>query len=186
VIRHATTWRVRGSFNIDGADFDGIDVHCMPHQRYSHLANFVEWRNAIAGRVPAGRWRDMVIKRLAVLDPEVQNEPVDGLAPVAPSYWKRERPEGKENGRKRAAFLGNLACLKDSAPYVARGLVQHHTWFWGDDAESDDAGRKLFADHLRKGKSDPVACPGVIGFTARDWDELNLKNTTPKRGHRKI
>jgi len=90
------------------------------------------------------------------------------------------QPQGEEVRRTRAVFLADLACLRDSAPYVARGLLLN--------LESSDpeflAGRKgsvtrdasvlkLFTDRLLKGKSDPTTCPGVRGLTDTDWAHLS-------------
>jgi hypothetical protein len=73
------------------------------------------------------------------------------------------QPQGEEVRGKRAKFLAYLACLEDSAPDVARGLLQI---LQPKDSQFLDAdGRKLFTDRLLKGKSDPTACPEVRGFT---------------------
>jgi len=70
---------------------------------------------------------------------------------------------GRRSSGKRAKFLAYLACWDDSAPYVARGLLQI---LQPKDSQFLDAdGRKLFTDRLLKGKSDPTACPEVRGFT---------------------
>ena len=73
------------------------------------------------------------------------------------------QPQGEEVRGTRSKFLAYLACLEDSAPYVARGLLQI---LQPKDSQFLDAdGRKLFTDRLLKGKSDPTACPEVRGFT---------------------
>src|SRR6516162_3078719 len=60
---------------------------------------------------------------------------------------------GRRSSGKRAKFLAYLACWDDSAPYVARGLLQI---LQPKDSQFLDAdGRKLFTDRLLKGKSDP-------------------------------
>ena len=70
---------------------------------------------------------------------------------------------GRRSSGKCAKFLAYLACWDDSAPYVARGLLQI---LQPKDSQFLDAdGRKLFTDRLSKGKSDPTACPEVRGFT---------------------
>ena len=155
---------------------------------------FGEWRDAIANSVPAGPLRDGVIETLAVLDPTCRKEQEDLLDQ---GYWERTRssqPQGKEFWGKRAWFLADLACLEDSAPYVARGLgeilqkdplqteqkdpLQTDSQFL--DFFLDAGGRKLFTDRLLKGKSDPTACPGVRGFTDTDWANLSkLTLTSP-------
>jgi hypothetical protein len=68
-------------------------------------------------------------------------------------------------------FLGDLACLEDSAPYVARGLLQI---LQPKDSKFLDAGElKLFTDRLLKGKSDPTTCPGIRDLTDTDWASLS-------------
>jgi hypothetical protein len=115
--------------------------------------------------------RDQVIWRLAVLDPTGKKEPEDVLDQ---RYWDRahsSQPQGEEVWGKRAMFLGDLACLEDSAPYVARGLLQI---LQPKDSKFLDAGRlKLFTDRLLKGKSDPTTCPGIRDLTDTDWASLS-------------
>jgi uncharacterized protein YjbI with pentapeptide repeats len=91
-----------------------------------------------------------------------------------PNFWDNARSsqlQGEEFRRKRAMFLADLACLGDSAPYVASGLLRN---LESSDPEFLDAeGLKLFTDRLLKGKSDPATCPGVRGFTDTDWAGLS-------------
>jgi hypothetical protein len=75
-------------------------------------------------------------------------------------------------------FLADLACLKDSTPYVARGLIRN--WFieslarpGGNEPKLDAPGLKLFTDRLLKGKSDPTTCLGIRGLTNADWAGLS-------------
>ena len=82
-------------------------------------------------------------------------------------------------------FLADLACLEDSAPYVARGLLRNLKPKRAilDKAPPellDAGGLKLFTDRLLKGKSDPSTCPGVRGLTDTDWasfSKLTLTST---------
>jgi hypothetical protein len=104
-----------------------------------------------------------------VLDPTGKKEPEDVLDQ---SYWDKARssqPRAEEVRRERATFLADLACLGDSLPHVARGLVRNlESWEF-----LDASGLKLFTDRLLKGKSDPATCPGVRGFTDTDWADLS-------------
>jgi len=102
-----------------------------------------------------------------------------------PKFWDNARSSlllDEKIGRKRAVFLANLACsepdvLYIAAPHLARGLL-HILIIDKDDTESlDVSARQLFADRLRKGKSDPAACPGVKGFTEEDWSNLSKLST---------
>jgi hypothetical protein len=111
-----------------------------------------------------------VIERLAVLDPEKEPQEV-----LDQHYWDEAQSsqlQGEEVRRKRATLLADLACLGDSAPYVARGLIRNLESA-GDRGFLDAGGLKLFTDRLLKGKSDPTTCPGVRGVTDTDWTDLS-------------
>ena len=104
-----------------------------------------------------------------MLNPTEKKEPEDLLDQ---RYWERahsSQPQGEEFWGKRAMFLADLACLHDSAPYVARGLLRNLVRITNAFLYLDAGGRELFNDRLLKGKSDPTACPGVRGFTDTDW-----------------
>jgi hypothetical protein len=167
---NALVWRAFGTPNLDLADLANIDVHQKP---WKDNETFGEWRDATANSVPEGLLlHDEVIKRLAILDPTGKKEPEDVLDQ---HYWDRARspqPQSEEVRRKRAMFLADLACLGDSAPYVARGLLRKLRPK-GDPEFLDAGGLTLFTDRLLKGKSDPATCPGVRGFTDTDWAYLS-------------
>jgi Pentapeptide repeats (8 copies) len=56
----------------------------------------------------------------------------------------------------------NLACSRESTPYVARGL-------FGNGRLKDVETRLTVANRMTKGKFDPAACPGVVRFNDEDW-----------------
>jgi hypothetical protein len=162
-------WRAFGTPNLDLAYVANIDARQKPWEDNETFGN---WRDAIVNSVPEGYLCDQVIERLAELDPTREKEPEDVLDQ---HYWdeaQSSQPQGEEVWRKRATFLANLACLGDSAPHVARGLLRN---LEPDvDPEFLDAGGlKLFTDRLLKGKSDPTTCPGVRGLTDTDWADLS-------------
>jgi len=162
----ARVWRAFGTPNLYLADLRNIDAHQKP---WKDNETFGDWRDAIANR---GWLRDDLIGQLAVLDPAGKNEPENLLDQ---GYWDRahsSQPQGEEVRRNRAKFLADLACMGDSAPYVARGLF-HNLMLKGDPELLDAGGLKLFTDQLLKGKSDPTTCPGVRDFTDTDWAELS-------------
>jgi uncharacterized protein YjbI with pentapeptide repeats len=74
-------------------------------------------------------------------------------------------PKGKEQEKELAAFLTDLAC-SGSGPYVARGLLENGR------IQATGAEAAAVANILRKGKSDPTACPGVIDFNYQDWAKV--------------
>jgi hypothetical protein len=75
-------------------------------------------------------------------------------------------PDGVQYRRRLANRLGDLACVVDGAPYVARGLVRNGGLVGlGDQL---DGVRK----RMREGRDKPDICPGVAGFTEEDWRQL--------------
>jgi uncharacterized protein YjbI with pentapeptide repeats len=161
-------WRAFGTPNLYLADLRNID-HRKP---WKDNESFGKWRDAIANGFPAGSVGDQVIDHLAVLDPAGKKEPENLLDQ---SYWDRahsSQPQGEEVRTERAKFLADLACMGDSAPYVARGLLRNLTLQVGPEF-LDAGGLKLFTDRLLKGKSDPTTCPGVRGLTDTDWADLS-------------
>jgi len=153
------------------ADLRNIDAHQKP---WKDDEAFAPWRDVIANSVPAGPLRDRMMERVAVLDPTGKKEPQELLDQ---RYWDSSSQQGEEVRRKRAMFLADLACLGDSAPYVARGLLRNlkpkGEKPGGDPELLNTGGLKLFTDRLLKGKLDPTTCPGVRGLTDTDWADLS-------------
>jgi hypothetical protein len=116
--------------------------------------------------IPPGDVYDSAMKRLSVVDP-AQNAP-DG--PTNRELWNKASwtPSSQDEREPRlAALFADLACAKDSGSYVARALIGSR--------RIASTGAMIIAtvtDRLRKGKSDPSACPGVAGFTVEDWIDL--------------
>jgi hypothetical protein len=163
-------WRAFGTPNLYLADLRNIDAHQKP---WKDDENFAEWRDAIASSVPASplTLRDLIERRLAVLDPKGKKEPARLLDQ---RYWDSSSQQGEEVRRGRAMFLADLVCFGDSAPYVARGQLRNLEFNpTGDPGLLDADGLRLFTDRLLKGKSDPATCPGVRGFTDTDWADLS-------------
>jgi len=172
-LANVPVWRAFGTPNLYLANFPNIDAHPILWKGEA----FASWRDAIANSVPAGTLRDEMIERLAVLDPTEKKEPKELLDQ---HYWDSSSQQGEEVRRKRAMFLADLACLGDSAPYVARGLLRNLdvARLLRDSGRKnpellDAGGLKLFADRLLKGKSDPTTCPGVRDLTDTDWADLS-------------
>jgi len=166
-LKEARVWRAFGTPNLYLADLRNIDAHQKP---WKDNETFGEWRDAMAN---SGWLRDDLIGQLAVLDPAAKKEPENLLDQ---GYWDRahsSQPQGEEVRTERAKFLADLACMGDSAPYVARGLFHNLMLKKGDPELLDAGGLKLFTDQLLKGKSDPTTCPGVRDFTDTDWAELS-------------
>jgi len=159
-------WRAFGTPNLDGAELRNIDVHQKP---WKGEETFAEWRDAIANAAP--NHRDGVIEHLAMLDPT--GEPAEVLDQRFWDMAHSSQPKGEEVWIKRATLLADLACLEDSAPYVARRVLRNFKPRFTEAEFLDASGRKLFTDRLLKGKSDPTACLGIRDFTDEDWADLS-------------
>jgi hypothetical protein len=175
----ARVWRARGMPTLDLTALQDIDTKTQPWDSKEKPGTFAQWRDAIANSIPAGPGRDLLRNSLAALD-LAANKGLEGV--LESDFWKTARssqPQGEELERKRAAFLASLACSSDSAPYIARGLLRNlKSEFDASKSTSANTGaRQLFANELRKAKSDPTACPGVNGFTEKDW--AILSNLSP-------
>jgi uncharacterized protein YjbI with pentapeptide repeats len=177
-----TVWRANGHPEIDLADVANFDPDTVP---WTAGSTFTAWRDAVLETIrlpghqetrgvgsgahaePIVRNRYMALSRLSALDPAADKEP---KAVVQTQFWNdalSAPPQGEERKKQLAAFLADLACLRDAAPHVARGLIRHGR------LRSLGLQAAAVADRLRKGKSDPSACLGVTGFTGDDWAELD-------------
>jgi uncharacterized protein YjbI with pentapeptide repeats len=73
-------------------------------------------------------------------------------------------PEGAKHRNRLATMLGDLACEADGRPYVARGLLQRIPAL-GDQLDA-------VRNRMNEGRQNPERCPGVAGFTEKDWHDL--------------
>ena len=175
-LRGARLWRAQGEgTKLEFADLENIDLEHKPTETHE---SFIEWRAAIAKSVGS-----RAIKALEQLDPAAQEQTEDYS-----NVWKTARsmqPKGDEGERKRGGFLATLAC-SSPAPDVARaltfrllleGVPRDRDVAGGLKQDRHVAGKQFFVDQLRKGKFDPAACPGVQGFTNRDWNVLSALST---------
>jgi uncharacterized protein YjbI with pentapeptide repeats len=180
-LRHAMVWRARVGSAGDLIDIAGADPNTMPWKAgktptpFMRLitaadktqTTFAAWRDALLENIPQGAERDEAKVRLSVLDPQVAEEPENvfkvevWIEALSPSLQDEKRE------KKLAAFFADLACSKDAAPYVARGLIQHGR------LRSIGSQIGVVAARLRNGNFNPSACPGVEGLTEEDWAKLN-------------
>jgi hypothetical protein len=150
---------------MDLADVANFDPDRMP---WTEDSTFNAWRDAILKKILLDGHRDNALKLLAALDPAADREPKDV---IKAQFWNNALsapPHGEERKKQLAAFLADLACLREAAPHVARGLIGN------DRIKSTALQVAAFAERVRKGKSDPVACLGVMGFTDADWAKLDI------------
>ena len=79
-------------------------------------------------------------------------------------------PDGAQYRRRLADRLGKLVCDPGGAPYVARGLVRSgRLAALGDQLEG-------VRKSIEAARDKPDACKGVVGFTERDWRDLDAIN----------
>jgi uncharacterized protein YjbI with pentapeptide repeats len=171
-------WRARGHPLLVLTDVGQLDAVTMPWGS-SRLGptSFTAWQDTILTVIPRDQlnhWvirnqeryeslKDAIKKYLSVLDPGIQ---ASENPTVFPSKVTSVESVGDDRQKLLASFLADLACATSSAPYVGRGLL-----FYGRVAESNHA--SIVAARLKKGKVDAAACPGVMNFTIKDWEQLD-------------
>jgi uncharacterized protein YjbI with pentapeptide repeats len=173
-LREAMVWRAWGRPGMNLTDVSRFDPDTMPwtaESAGSAESTFAAWRDAILETIPPGSNRRVAQLRLSVLDPLPEKEPKDVIKAQLWNEALSAPPHGEEREKQLAAFLADLGCLSEGAPYVARGLIQNGR------LRSTGSQVATVADRLYKGKSDPTACPGVKGFTDEDW--ANLSKLSP-------
>jgi hypothetical protein len=149
---------------LDLTDLDGVDPATKPwEQRHLTPLTFSVWRDGILKPIPTGRYRDDARERLSALDPASENEPKNS---INAEFWKKASSapsHSEERNGRTAAFLTDLACSSNGAPYVGRGLLRNGRM------EATGSQIAAVAARLRKSKSDQAACSGVKDFTDEDW-----------------
>lgn len=164
-LAHALVWRTQNKPALDLTDTTGIDLKTTPNLDLGTI------RRAMA----ENPWRKEQAAHLRLLDPA---KPAPANVTPA-SVWTKQISASKD----LAEFLAGLACRPLSGnslpeeqssssmpmeqPYIARGLLTNGRLL----ATGRDI--KIFADRTRAGKTDPAACPGVTGFTDKDWELLD-------------
>jgi len=125
---------------------------------------FSVWRDGILKTIPSRGHRDDARERLSALDPDPEKEPKDS---INAEFWEEASSAPPPSEERTVAILTDLACSREGAPYVARGLLRNGR------IESTGSEITAFAAQLRSGKSDPAACLGVKDFTDEDWASLD-------------
>jgi hypothetical protein len=166
-LANAGVWRARGAPEIDLTDLDGVDPATKPWEhRDATPSTFSVWRDGILKAIPTGGGEG-ARERLSALDPVPENEPKNL---INAEFWKKASsapPQSKERNRRTVAFLADLACSSNGAPYVGRGLLRNGRM------EATGSQIAAVAARLRKGKSEQAACSGVKDFTDEDWASLD-------------
>ena len=169
-IANAGVWRARGGPEIDLTDLDGVDRETKPwEQRHVPPSTFSVWRDSV---LKAVRYPDRTRERLSALDPAPENEPKNS---INAEFWKKASSATPQSKDRTVALLTDLACSRDGAPYVARGLLRNGRMKATGSQIAEVVAR------LRKGKSDQAACLGVKDFTDWDWESFDaLVAAAPK------
>jgi uncharacterized protein YjbI with pentapeptide repeats len=164
-IASAKVWRARGTPTIDLTELHGVDPGTKPwEQSDATSSTFPIWRDDILKTIPPEGHRVAAKERLSALDPDSKNEPKDS---INAELWESASSAPPQSQERTIAFLTNLACSSNGAPYVARGLLQY--------GRLKAMGPEIaaIAARLREGKADQATCSGVREFTDEDWVALD-------------
>jgi uncharacterized protein YjbI with pentapeptide repeats len=89
-------------------------------------------------------------------------------------------PDGARHRERLAAFLGDLACGPDVAPYVALRFVGRPDFVGSGRLAALGTQLEGVRKRLKAGREKPEDCKGVAGFTEEDWRRLDaIKPTEP-------
>ena len=155
-LSRAKVWRMRGTSVDNLAEITDVDRKSLPWDKLE-TASYRAWLDRILNEIPPGERRDEAQASLSTLDPTPANEPT--------TPWSASTSIPIDNGQqteKLEAFLEQLACSsKDTAPYVARGLLNNGRL----SAVGARITQVAIAFHLPD-------CRGTEGFTDDDWNKL--------------
>jgi hypothetical protein len=170
-LERARVWRAKRPERFDLANFQGCNADTTPWDG-TQSETFTVWRDDILKQIPQGirraealhpilnpAWRD-ARELLNALDPGTEDDGEDA------AFWKKMcsvASKSQNQDSKLATFIADLACSREAAPYIAHGLLRNGR-IGATRALAGDIANKLL-----KGKSDPAACPGVLGVADADW-----------------
>jgi hypothetical protein len=167
-LANAGVWRARGTPELDLTDLNGLDLGTKPwEQGDAARSTFSVWRDSILSTIPTAGGDDAG-ERLSALGPAPENQPKNL---IDAEFWSKASltppPPNDEREKRTVAFLVDLACSRNGAPYVGRGLMRN--------GRMEAAGSQIaaVAAGLRKGKSEQATCLGVKDFTDEDWASLD-------------
>jgi uncharacterized protein YjbI with pentapeptide repeats len=163
-------------------DIDELDEVARP---WMELTTFFVWRDSILKAILVDEIRTLATISLSVLDPS--KEPNEILVAghkirlMDKDSWSQETerlrelsptpPQGDDRKKKLADRLIGYACAGSpfelGYPFIVRGILRNGR------TEATGIYVKDVASALRRGKSNLAACPGVEGFTERDWTCLD-------------
>jgi uncharacterized protein YjbI with pentapeptide repeats len=169
-LRSARVWRALGTNpTLELADLNGSDLLTEPWNEPGGAHSYAAWLDQILKDLPPSM-RDEVERQLSVLGPSPRSKPCTSPEKrydyISTGMWqKASLAQSRKPDSQFAVRLGDLGCLSDSAPHVARGLLTNGR------AQSAGSQVKMISDRFH-GQS---SCPGIKGFTDEDWvliDEL--------------
>lgn len=157
----AKVWRARGQTAFEFAMLDRLECMTKPWETLD-FRDFQDWLNSVLSIIPEGTRKTFAKQQLTFLDPSAP-EPDD----VTWSNGDCPRQQEAKFQKHINHYLVDLACSALSPPHTARGLIRSGR------IAATGAAIGMFADRLRKGRTDPTTCPGVRGFTDEDWTRLD-------------
>ena len=179
-LAQASLWRTRGHPKL--LDFTTLNdpINQTPLFEPLESNKFEAWRDRILAKLPDDESRATVNERISVLDPD-KSDPSDIVSETDWAEARKKSPTGVAYEQQMTAFLIELACssedapFSEHAPFVAHGLIYNRRII--------EAGSHLpeVAEKLK----DPKGCPGAVGLSADDLADLDSlvdeqkKKTTP-------
>jgi uncharacterized protein YjbI with pentapeptide repeats len=186
------TWIYWTPPKIYSTDVDQLDETVKPWQQFWWVGTtFADFRDHIIRSISGDDYRTAASLSLSVLDPSVGPNEIKfagrKIQLMSTELWTTESeivqndttqspapPQGSDvRARRLATILVRLVCpeqpfeLRLALPYIARGVIRNGR------VAATGANVTIVADALRQGKANLAACPGVEGFTTKDWRNLD-------------
>lgn len=125
--------------------------------------------------------RKTIADRLSRLQPKAVDQAGDA---AITSYWRGHETTSTSMAayqRLLGDYLTLLACRRNSAPHLARNLLQSAAVEPSGRAGASGPYFHILAEALRSSRTKITACPGTAGFVQDDWDRLDrLVDLAPK------
>ncbi len=141
------------------------------------------WREMATRHARDARAKKQIDDRFYRLEPGAVSADEDNANTARWSGWEeassRLDPDRALHRGAVAGILGDLACDRDITPFLARRIFIGNILRGSRLASLDQTNLNAVRDRMKKGRDDPKACPGVIGFTDADWQRLDAITPRP-------
>jgi hypothetical protein len=172
-------YRVSGGPQIAGARVERPEIKpryrfldCVPPNVCGFSpAAFATLKKMIGTEVPAGRFRDDALRRMARLDPDDQS--IDAKLDPPANRWKEFEaapPDRDEFEKGLADIFNKIGCAADGAPYVVHYLTGWLGYRFAPGSSHPAVLAQAFLDDTK--------CPGARGLT--DADKAKLRDIAAK------